>query len=355
MKRFRIVFPLAVFALLAVMVWLERPTKPGTEGFGFDTARPDPLPPLAMPRGELALAGRVEHADGRPAEDVLVTLSSDGADPSAEPLFWTYTAADGGFALDRLPAGTHRVFLVHASAPPTSLEVTLPAEGPVTWKLASALEPLPGLPEMRRRELTGAVVRPSTLAAQGLAGFEVVLRPTAENALLSGAAVRRLACDASGRFGAPDLVAAAYSIEVLPPWARGGSWPVLGRGSLASAADASTELRLALAVGELEGAVHEPSGRPLEGALVKLAAVDALDALRAAQTWPPAVTDADGRFRFTDLPASRFRLELRAGLDSQTIEVEVKVGEITSLAPVAIDPRGGDAPVEPSGAPGTGG
>jgi 5-hydroxyisourate hydrolase-like protein (transthyretin family) len=343
MKRLQIVFPLALFALVALLVYLERPTAPSTEGFDFDTARPDPLPPLAMPRGELELAGIVERSDGGPAADVLVTLLAGDADASAEPLFWTYSGADGAFALADLSPGAYRVLLVHPSVPPTSVEVTLPVGAPVRWTLSAPLPSLPYLPELVRRELQGALQRPSTLEPRGFTGYEVVLRPTAENELLSGAAVRRIASDEGGRFVVADLAVAAYAIEVVPPWARGGSWPVLGRGTLARDADPAEELRLSLAVGEVEGEVLEATGRPLEGVLVKLSSLEAVDQLGAPQTWPTAVTDAAGRFRYADLPAGRYRLELRAGLEARQVEVEVRVGEVTSVPAVAIDPRAGGA------------
>jgi len=130
---------------------------------------------------------------------------------------------------------------------------------------------------------------------------------------------------------------------VLPPWARGGTWPVLARGACTAHAGGAATLELALAVGELAGELGEPSGRPLVGALVAVSTLDARDPVGGPQLWPPLVTDTAGKFRVELLPPGRYRVHLRAGAAARDVEVTVAEGQRTSMPPEALDPRPDEA------------
>lgn len=345
MKRFRIAFTALVFLGIAVGFLAERLEKPEPPDSGFGAFHPVALAPLEAPGGTLTLAGRVETEAGTPAGDVQVTLfPEDPHAPEAEPLHWTFTDDAGRFALTHLAPGDYQVVLVGPPAPPTKLALALPCEGEVTWRLSAPLPPLPVLPEIERRRIEGQVARPRASPAEepsAAAGYEVVLRPAPEVPALSGAVVRRALSDATGRFVLDELVLARYRVEILPPWARGGSWPVLAAGELeVSRTSPGGELTFELQVGELAGELIEARGLPLEGALIEVFALEAQDPSGAHLAWPPTVTDAWGRFLVGDLPPGRYGLHLRAGGARRDVEARVSAGQRTVVPLERMDPRG---------------
>jgi hypothetical protein len=133
-----------------------------------------------------------------------------------------------------------------------------------------------------------------------------VLRPAPGSDPLSGAAVRRTSADASGAFAFEELPLARYELEVLPAWAAGGSWPVLARREVLH--DGLALARIDLEAGAIEGAALDSAGAPLHGALVLVSAE-----ADPNRVWPPAATDAAGRFRVEHLAPGRYRVRLRAG------------------------------------------
>lgn len=344
MKHVQLALALLVLAGIGLALWLARAELPDSSLFGADMALAPELAPLVLPAGAHALRGRVRAADGTNANEAfLVLLRAEDDASQAEPLYHAYTDAEGRFALAGLEAGLYRALLTHPTAPPKSFALELPLVGEVSWELAAPLPPLPVLPELARTSLTGRVRGPEALAA-GLAadtlhGFEVVLRPAPETPLLAGACERRATTGAGGAFAFDELVVARYDARVLPPWARGGSWPVLARGSLTSAAGAHGTLELALEVGALEGELLEAEGRPLAGALVTVSALDARDPVGEPQLWPPAVTDPAGRYRVELLPPGRYRVHLRAGSAAHDVEVVVQDALVTSVPRASLDPR----------------
>jgi len=351
MKHLPLALALLVFLAVALGFYLERPEPADASLFGSEMALAPELPPLVMPRGTLSLSGRVRAADGSDAADTLVALLRGEDDPSlAEPLYHAYTDAAGRFALGGVEAGNYRVLLSHPSAPPKTFALELPLEGEASWTLADPLPPLPLLPELRRTARSGHLRAPAGLTLHGqsgsdpLQGFEVVLRPAKDVPMLAGATERRAATDTGGTFALGELVAAHYEVEVLPPWARGGSWPILGRGAMDATEEAATDFELALDVGALAGSLTEPEGRPLPGALVKVSALDARDAGGEPELWPAGVTDADGRFGVELLPPGRYRLHFRAGAAARDLEVMVESGRVTEVPAVTLDPRAQPAP-----------
>lgn len=334
---------LLVFLAIALAFYLERPEPPDSSLFGAEVALASELAPLALPHGTLELSGHVRASDGASAADAFIALLRDEDDPGeAEPLYHGYTDEAGLFTLSGLEPGTYRVLLTHPDAPPRSFPLVLPVEGEVQWELAEPLEPLPVLPELVRAATSGRVRMPATLAAgpaASLAGFEVVLRPAPDVPPLAGACTRRATTAADGGFALGELVATRYLVEVLPPWARGGSWPVLARARYEARAEGTDPLELFLEVGTLEGELQEADGRPLAGALIKVGGLDARDPVGDPQLWPPGVTDPAGRFRVELLPPGRYLVHLRAGSAARDLEVRVEGGKITSVPLVSLDPR----------------
>lgn len=344
MRRAELVVALFFFLALALAIYLERPEPPDASLFGAEMALEPVLPPLHPPRGTLELRGTVQAADGAPAADAFVVLLRPDDDLSeAEPVYRAYTDEQGRFAFAGLVAGTYGVVLTHPSVPPRTLPMELPFEGEVSWQLAEPLPPLPVLPELRRTQLAGRLRLPQVAASAqvGLGGFEVALVPADDTPLLAGACERRASTDAEGRFTLAELTVASYRVEVFPDWARGGSWPVLGRGTCSPAADGPNTFEVTLDVGALEGLLLEPGDRPLVGALVRVAALDARDAVGEPQAWPVVVTDAEGRFRVELLPPGRYLVHQRAGSAVRDVEVEVAGGQRTSVPTSELDPRAG--------------
>jgi hypothetical protein len=341
-KRLELLLATCILAALAVAIVFARPRPPDTSLFGAGPALAPALSPLALPAPALTLNGRVLSAAGAPLEDAFVVLlPADGADPAQPPLHNAYTDAAGGFEFTHLAAGTVRVVLSHPSAPPRTFAFELPAAGAVEWRLAEPLPPLESLPPLERTELTGLL-----RAGEGglgtpadLAGFELWLVPAATTPLLSGASERRTTSDASGHFAFPELVTGSYEARALPPWARGGTWPVLGRAALDVRTGTPNALGIALEVGSLAGRAAEAGGRALPGAVVSVAALDALDPAGKPALWPPVVADQDGTFRVELLPPGRYAVHVRAGAAQADLEVAVASGQITAVPLAPLDPR----------------
>jgi Carboxypeptidase regulatory-like domain len=347
MKRLELVLAAVVLAVLALAILLARPTPPDPALFGAGPELARTLGPLALPAGTLTLTGRVTTADGRPAPEAFVVLLPPEDGPGElPPLHHAYSDAEGRFALEGLPAGPLRVVLSHPSAPPRTFALELPHEGEVAWSLAAPLPELPALPQQETSTLSG-VVRADEAAPEGaldLTGFEVWLVPAADTPLLAGASERRTSTDAQGAFALVELTAATYEVRVLPGWARGGTWPILARGGVTVRAGEPHSLGLALEVGAVEGTLLDPGGRPLPGAVVSVAALAALDPVGQPALWPPAVTDAEGRFRVGLLPPGRYLVHVRAGAARGDAEVVVAAGQSRGVPFGALDPRTDEGP-----------
>lgn len=329
-----------VLVATALAVWRGRPEPLDESAFGETLALAHNLPPLALPGEGVELAGRVTTHDGQPAADAFVVLERPQPfENGPAPVRAEYSDATGAFRFEALAAGSYRVVLQHPAAAPRTFTITVPLAGEIVWSLAEPLPPIEPMPALVRAALTGRVTLPAGLAPRGdLAGFELVLTPAAGTHPLAGAAVRRTLCDAEGRFALPDLVLADYEARVLPPWARGGSWPVLVRVPCRHQAQ-GTELALELAVGTLAGTLLEPPDRPLVGAVVRITSLSARDVLGKPQLWPPVVSDEKGRFWSELLPAGRYLLHERAGEGTQDVEVELGAGMHVEVPFAPLAPR----------------
>ncbi len=261
------------------------------------------------------LEGTVVDRDGEPLEGALVWLLS-GDEPR-----WAHTDAQGVFRLDALQRAPWDVRVVARDHSPLALvlrdtgaaqQIVVPDER----RTAPVVAPLV------RAQLTGTVLASS---GDDVDGAEVVLTPLAPPEQVDAALPRRARADPQGHFSFPELVAGEYRVEVLPAWARGGSWPDLSAPLVTTAirsfthlSDGSAPLTIGLVSGSVRGRVLDPDGRPLAGAFVLLSPAD-----RPDRPWPPAATDARGTFTFRGLPPGRYAIEARAGASTWVHALEL--------------------------------
>lgn len=337
MKRSQIVFVTVVFTALLTGFLVEHTGEGDPFGVRFAAPREVVLDPVEVPHGRHELHGLVRSADGAPAPDVTVFLYRAEPTPGvAEPVQWTTTDAEGRFALDELFEATYLATLIMPGHPNVTNEISVPFDGEVAWSLEPPLPPLETLPEIHRADLVGRVLPPIGLE-EGfqLADYEVVALPAPSAHPLSGAIVRHATTEADGAFRIERLVAEDYFVQVVPGWARGGSWPVLAevylRHEPEPPLDASLSLRLRC--GELTGRLVDVEDRPLEGALIKVSL-----ASDPSRIWPPSMSDADGGFTVRDLPEGRYRLRVRSGSDSRELEAAALIGQRVSVTVEPLDP-----------------
>jgi hypothetical protein len=319
MKRLTVVLPILVLAGLLMGFLAERWGGPGGELPSFTPAQPPRFDSLVAPGGRAALGGRVLAPSGEPVPDASLYLRSDGAP------FWTFTDEQGHFELLGLAEEPTDAVVLAWGFPPTSFAV-LPGPEPVELELPPHPAPPPKLPGVERADLAGTV-RGAGAVWSDPAGYEVVFSPVLPPEVLQGPVERRARTDAAGTFALEGLALGDYDVHVLPSWARGGTWPTLAAewtAKLEHRGPDGLELELELEAGAVEGRLWDPSRQPIEGALVLLA-----DADDPRRVWPPAATDAEGRFRIRALPPGRYVLAARAGEGVLEVEVRVKAGEVS--------------------------
>ncbi len=332
MKRSQIVLVTVVFTALLTGILMERARGAGTfEDLGLPAPRGEELAHLRAPVGEHRIAGRVEAETPERAAGVLVELVPLEASEEVRPLFWTVTDEEGRFALEELPAGAFRATLVQPGNETQSLDVTVPAEGELHWRLGPPRPPIPELPDLARVLLRGSL---ADRAGRALAGLQVVAHPLSPVEALTGAETRRAAADAAGRFAFEGLVVDGYAFEVLPGWASGGSWPVLARATrTAEELRAGAPLALVLEPAAIAGSLRDARGRPVEGALVLLWPQD-----DPSRVWPAVQTDEQGAFRLEGLPEGAYVVRLRAGAAALERVVQVAAGQTLALELPPFDP-----------------
>lgn len=306
----RRLFTLLLFAWLAGL-WLHQildgpgdPVEVGAVGAPRahqELGLPDPATRTGRVRGV------VTTLDGRGAADVLVTLAID------DELFWTHSDALGTYELRGLPlVGRASLAAVPMAAPGVDLIVELPLDGPLRLELPPSFDPVPTLPEVRRHALTGAVRLPDDRDPYG---YEVWLVPLEQSASglreepapgLDGRVERRVLVERDGRFRFGDLALGDYQARVLPPWARGGDWPVIGTTSLVHARRGAAPV-IDVRAGAIDGVVLDEHGEAIAGALVRCS-----DASDPARLVPAVRTDAEGRFAIEDAPEGSLRLRVNA-------------------------------------------
>ena len=332
LKRWKTWVPLLTLVGLLAGYLVDRTLRSNPEELVIQPAPPKQIPALALPPRALSLAGRVVGTADTPLSDALVWLRAGDA-----PHF-AYTDAQGAFRLEAIEEPPWRATVLAQGYAPLVREIAEAAES-TTFRMETPLGPPPSMPMLARTRISGEVRsrRPVTLA-----GFEVVLIPTAAPETFSAPLPRRARVGTDGRFAFEDLIVGEYRIEVRPEWARGGSWPDLLR-ALDGAAPrlldlakigAPTSLPLDLVVGDLGGKLVGLETEAIEGGLVLVAVAG-----DPSRVWPPETSHADGTFSVRGLPAGRYLLTIRAGSAAFQGEVEVRADETTTVELDPLDVR----------------
>ena len=326
MKRVLHYLPYAGLALL-VLALLVRGLR--REGLGLASfpapaetvlAGVDYAPPAA------SIVGRVVDAEGEPVSEAFVVtrLGSE--------LGWTFSEVNGAFDLVHLPPGATTVQVVARHFRARSFTLDAPGED-VVLVLDERLAELEELPELSREDLEGELRTPAT--RRGLLGYEVVLLPEGPLHEAGSTIPARAEVSADRGFRFPELLHGAYRVVVLPPWARGGSWPNLCDEAhrVLEHRPSGGALELPLAAGELGGRVLDAAGDPVHGAIVRVT-----PAGEPRRPWPPVATGSDGGFEVSDLPPGTYAVEVQAGEGRWTAEAEVQAGytSVLDVPPLAL-------------------
>ena len=322
----RTLLPLAGLVGLGTIVGLALRRAPAIETrFGGlpppgDVRAAEPDVGLATLRGTL-----VDHL-GQPVVGAALVVERAG-----RPI-WTFSDARGRFELAELDPGATSVAVTHEAFGARTVPA-LAGDEPVVLELG---EPLPGAPELRRPPAHDLDGRVGGGPPGSFEGFELALLPLAPPERPGGGVPRRADLDGDGRFAVDALTAGEYELLLLPPWARGGTWPDLLspldhpplRYSHPPEDDPERELELDLIAGEIAGRVLEADGRaPLEGGMITVLPVLGRDGGDAeSRRLPPTRTDRDGTFRVPWLAPGRYAVELVAGGDRRRAVVVVPQG-----------------------------
>lgn len=316
--RLTTVVPLASLAALAITLLIAlRSEEP--EDLLRVRMPADELAPHAAPViGAATLTGRVVDADEVGIADASVSTLVRG-----RPL-WTRTDRAGAFRLTELDAGPCEVHVLARGYPTLSFPVSAGAE-PVELVLGAPFPEQPRLESAQTADLSGAI-DPGEGEADA-SGYEVLLLPAGSATEFGSGMPRRATTDSEGRYRFDALERATYRVIVLPPYARGGTWPDLltgwdGTGQMYNhdaGGENPPQLALGLLSGIIEGYFRDDRGRPLEGGLVEVSPMT--DGNPAAL--PAVRTDAAGRFRLRHVPPGRYSIRATAGAHSRETTVLV--------------------------------
>jgi len=329
----KLAIPLGTLAALALAFAIQRLASEPDPPINIQRPAPTTFKKLEPPPHGHKLLGKVTSPTGEAVDRALVCLHS------GEEGRGCWTDALGAFRFDELGPGPWQATIAALGFESLSLELAESSTLQVV-ALQKALGPPPVLAKLEHAELAGRILVPPDFDASG---FEVVFDP-GEPTRIDSAVPRRAACDAQGNFKIEDLIVARYELRVLPAWARGGTWPdlLLGVGEGAGEQREFThqkgagELRLRVALGTIAGALVEPDGGPIEGALVELELAG-----DPGHLWLPQSTDAAGKFALRALPKARYLLTLRAGGSTLTREIELGPSEDRELEPIVVPRPGG--------------
>jgi hypothetical protein len=274
--------------------------------------------------------------EGRGLSDALVLARSESS------AHWTRTGADGSFDLSDTPQGPLEVTAWLLGFATASRTVDGP-QAELELRLARpAVEPGSPLPELAGAPLSGLVQ--ACMPDQALpARHEVLLVPRDGPQSVQGAVLEATTTDTEGRFTFERVAFGTYDLQVLPDWARGGSWPDLtGEGPfwIEHLTGGTDSPPVPLACGAILARLFDDAEDPVEGALVLLHLEGAPGVL-----WPPTTTGPDGRFEFLELPVGNYELEVRAGESSLLgVRARVEAGRVTQpdLPPIAPRQSPGD-------------
>lgn len=278
-------------------------------------------PPLESPQdplGQAALMGTVLSSEGHVVPDALVFTGT------GELLTWDYSDADGQFSLEALHAGQVTVRVIGDGHEPQDFIRAAPLlDAKLT--LSNTLPGPASLPALEKLAVTGSITPPR--ADWGLDGYELWLEPLRPSHEFGAPISARATVQADRSISFDELLAGSYRPHLLPPWARGGTWPNLLDSETSLISIGRTEeaqFRLTMTAGEIEGIITDEEGAPVKGALVKLRPEGELD-----RVWPPTRADDLGRYALRDLPVGTYRLESNAGDRSAELIIQVNDSSIS--------------------------
>lgn len=336
MRHLLLLLSVLVLAFLAAWASVLR-QGPGDIEMYEPRPWPKALEALAAQPAGASIGGRIQRADRAPAAEALVQTTIATDDEGGRAVRWAWTDSLGRFHLDGLTSGQPLVLVVLAADHmPATFDVELGPGVPVddlVWTLPDPIAEVEALPALEFGDLEGRVRRP--LGERGTAGLEVLLRPLEVSlspdgddeamAYLAGRIERRATVDASGSYTVPALAAGFYEVLVLPDWARGGTWPVLGRGAFDHAPGSrQPQFPVVLEDAVVSGIVTDAGGQPVVGAL--------LLATRDDRVWPPVQSGEGGRFELVDLDAGPLHVEVLAGSEGVELDLTLGGGEERDLA-----------------------
>lgn len=313
-RKLRVWIPLGTLVALFVAFGVVRTLHEEPPRAVIQPSPEADIAPLEFPARDGACAGTVADSAGTPVSGASVWLVA------GDELSFTETRADGTFAFDGVQHGERKLGVLAPAFEPQ--QFTLAEDAPAALVLARRRPHAPVIPLRPRAPLRGHVEG----AEFELAGCQVVLTPRAPPDELGAPIPARAECDANGVFVFEDLMAGAYTVELLPRWAANGRWPDLLRATGDAQRSAWThtaapehELVLRPVAGTVQGVLHDAAGAPLEAALVLVS-----PAADPSRVWPPISTASDGSFRRADLPPGNYVLTARAGADAVRLEFTIE-------------------------------
>lgn len=314
MKRLIYWLPYVGLALLALALFVRALRTEGLDLPEF------PRPPVVeLPRENLAsgantLAGRVVDHAASPVAEALVIAGFDGE------ITWDYTDEQGYFSIERLPVTECDLSILARKF--TTKQVAAQVDGTeLLIDIGQPVPPPPSLPELGESDLQGQVI--AAVAGRGLLGYELQLVPVAPPETFSAPVPVRTEVGADRTFSFPALLHGEYEVRVLPPWARGGSWPNLAapEARVFVHGPAQKRLEVAMSAGEIAGRLIDGAGEFIEGAVVLVEPAN-----DRARPWIPAHSSKTGSFLVRDLPPGSYRLLVASGKARVDEIVEVLSG-----------------------------
>ena len=361
MKLFRIV-PYVSLALVGSVMAIAILSDPELDFPFSEPPEGAALPAVELGLGSTTLFGRVLDDQGDPIDGAWV-ITKDGDRP-----VWTWTDANGDFALRELAAGERSVLVNALGFLATPFDVATGAidsstqAEPLTLTLERRIGAPPVTPGLRLRDLVGSV--DLGVFARVDERYELLFMPTTTPLDVDGGFPRRAVVEPDGSFEVPLLHEGPYRLVLLSPLDRGARSPDLfgdGEGGVQtydhSANAEGTTLGLTSNAGAIRGVVIGPESRAsddratsrgiVRGALVR-AERYAETPGRSPEAEPgespreptnPVLrdefratrTDRNGRYVLNDLTPGRYRVTVVAGRTRRQIDVTVPPREAVDI------------------------
>jgi hypothetical protein len=259
---------------------------------------------LLLVVADARIAGILEDAAGAPVAGAQLDVIGGASDGRH-----AVVAADGTFAIDRLPAGRLRLHITHPSYPPDEVDVVAAADNPVHLRLRLALG---GAVEGALLDAASAAPIPSvTLTAAG-----------------PGNALAEASTDQSGRWKLGPLRPARWRLAIKLPGYLAYSRELDVPAAHAPGGSSVRDIRIELARGALVGGTaRDARGQRLAAARVVVSAAS------GAGPTCEADTDGQGEFRIHDCPTGELAVvATKAALRGLTRTTARPGDEILSLA-----------------------